>query len=353
MTNAFHIQREFASSTKLSTQQKSVLYGAPLLYAFKGSSHQQVTFSYEKSDIRSSVLDFRRSLWSNGDLLRDVKAFAYAKATDQAIPNHRWKISQSDRAAVKHALTWAPLNKHLNLLSKKGYVAYTPDRISSLAGRALHNKDVSTYIDKFVYKKHSFLKSYGKDAEDIKVDLVGWGFYALLKAYPQWNDAGHMLAIAKTAIHNRGINIISESVSEARQSLIKRPDGTYESLIVSLDSLPTVSPRQEKVDTSEAYVSTSYLYVGLDGKQTDDYFDKLSLRQLTENPKLKPKQRLFLQLLLGQPNEDFSAFLGLNNSQAAFDWSFDRYFKKVVEFLRVSEDAARKFLMSLRKCLGD
>jgi hypothetical protein len=150
-----------------------------------------------------------------------------------------------------------------------------------------------------------------------------------------------MLAIAKTAIHNRGINIIKESTSDSRQSLIKKDDGTYESLVVPLDSLPNPG-------SVDAFVSTSYLFVGIEGKQEDKFFDNFALNQLLNCDKLKPRQRRFLHLLLGKPDVDFSVFIGEDNVDAAHDWNFDRYLAKCCAFLKVPEPAGRKFLLSLR-----
>jgi hypothetical protein len=208
MGSALAMQREIARKNKLTISQKEVLYGAPVLYAFKGIRHQAITTSYSKHGIDASVLDFRRSLWSNGELLRDGKVFTYALVADQRLST-KCKLSVADRNSLKLALQWKPLQQYLKRLHRNGYSAYTPERLGDLTGRALYNKEIQTYVNRFVYKKHSFLESYGKPADEIKSDLISWGLYALLKAYPKWENAGHMLAIAKTAIHNRGINIIA------------------------------------------------------------------------------------------------------------------------------------------------
>lgn len=348
MSSGLQLQRDFAKEHRLKTEQKQVLYGGAVLYAFKGCSHQDVSKAYAKAGIdnsRSVVLDLRRDLWSNGALLLDGKSFAYSLIKDGS-PPRRCELSISDRRAIQSSLDWKPLHKYLRLLAREGWDSMPAKRISHLIGRALHNKDIRSYVDKFAYRKHSFLESYGMSQDIVKSDMMSWALYALLKAYPRWNDAGHMLAIAKTAIHNRGINIISEAVSSGRQSLRRLPDGTYENLIVPWETLPSAD-----ADTSDAYITTSFLYVGIDGTNSNRFEDNLALKQLANYSSFKPKQRLFISLLLGTPNDEFTAYLGTCNAAAAASWSFDKYMGKVCRFLGVPHDAAQAFLESLRNHL--
>lgn len=350
MGKALQLQLEVARQQRLSTQQKSVLYGGALLYAFKGLPHQEVTLSYKKigiEDAQAIVLDFRRSLWSNGDLLRDGKAFAYTLIRN-GIVTGKWDLDKSDRYAIRQALNWPKLSSHLRRLSRQGWESMPPERITHLIGRALHNRDIKEYLDRFAYRKHSFLESYGVTLDAVKADMLSWGLYALLKAYPKWESAGHMIAIAKTAIHNRGVNIIHECVSEGRQSLRKCEDGTYESLIVPWDTLPN----PEHQSDADSFIGTSYLFVGLEGGQEETIEGRISLQQLALNPSFKPKQREFIRLLTGQPDENFSAFLGTCNASAACDWEFQRYLSRVSAYLGVPERHARNFLTSLRPHLG-
>jgi hypothetical protein len=353
MGKALQLQFEVARQQGLSTQQKTVLYGGAVLYAFKGLKHQDVTVNYRKigiDDAQSVVLALRRNLWSNGDLLRDGKVFVYSLAHEGTVSSKlKLDLDRSDKLALRQALTWPLLERHLRRLSRQGWESMSPERVSYLIGKALNNRDLREYKDKFAYRKHSFLESYGVSLDQAKADMLSWGLYALLKAYPRWENAGHMIAIAKTAIHNRGINIINECVSEGRQCLRKLDDGTYESLTVPWDTLATPEAQAD----AGSFISTSFLFVGLEGKQEETLDGRLSLQQLSKNRSFKPKQREFIRLLMGQPDEAFSSFLGTCNASAACDWEFPRYLKRVSAYLGVPDVHANEFLQSLRPLLGE
>ncbi len=348
MGTAFNSTREVSNTQKLSTNQKSVLYGGIMMYAFKALPHQSVTKNYNEAGIANAqqhVLKLRRDLQSNGCLLRDAKAYAFQKAKYGSAKG-KYDLDASDKRLIASAMSWGTFAKYMQQTVKEGWGASSPEDISYLIGRALHNKEIREYVNKFAYKKLSFLESYGMSLESAKSDMTSWAVYALLRAYPKWASAGHMLAIAKTAIHNRGINIIHEAITESRQSIRKLNDGTYESLILQWEDLPTT----DEADAG-AFLANNHLAVGLNGSRNEDYEQRFALREITMNTAFKPKQRKFIKLLMGELDNEFSEYIGQCNSDAADKWTFERYFTKVIQFLKIPREAAQEFLRSLRNIL--
>src|SRR5205085_1438118 len=125
-------------------------------------------------------------------------------------------------------------------LIRRGYKPLTPAKLDNLITDVIN--EIETHTSKFVFKKHTFiLDSEGEDAKSIKQELYFWATYAILKAYPRIDSFLHAVNIAKTALHNRGINLIYEHTAQSRKRLIKNPDGTFSSRQVPLQSLVTTT----------------------------------------------------------------------------------------------------------------
>jgi hypothetical protein len=278
-------------------------------------------------------------LKAQGELLLETKVYAYSQYKNLSTPV---RLDPKEKYAVRNAFEFQPLDDQLTLLAHQ-------EKRSPL-GVGLFNKyvadvimssDMHAFTHHFMRTKLAFLvKSYGLTYEDLKADLYSYSIFSLRKAYPRFEHLGHMAAISKTAIKNRGLNIIEEQTTDKRQRLNQNSDGGYSAVHVNLDSIESAS------------VAHSFLVSGLDGQSQSNWEEMFSLHQLLKSPNIKPNHRRFLSLLVGNRDEQFSEFLGVDNSELISSIGFDRYFTKACSFFSVTEETGRNFLSTLKAHLS-
>lgn len=273
---------------------------------------------------------FARNLRSNGPLLKNAKLFLmYPQPTALAFG-----------LSVKTARALTVLHKtRIGVVIRKlrnRYTVYDLEEFEKLLARTACSPSLQTSISKFVYKKMAFLiKSYGVSQHDLEADLLCEGLYALFRAYPRWENDLHASNICKTAIHNRGINLIKEHTSTSRNRLVKSGEG-FESLSLYFSAF----------DTEEGVASLMSPSIETLSAVEDAY----SVRQLLNT--LPPRKKLFVSLLLGEFNSDFSKFLGEDNSDLCERSSIDSTLTKVCAYFGISKEKGQRVLTSLRSSLS-
>ena len=312
-----------------------------------------------------NCIDFRKSLQIKGNIQRDLKLYTYARINGVANAEalHGLSVSDSDVALVKNLLR-SKLEKALKLIQRCKYykrLGYKPRSIatfnSSMSSAILV---LDTYCKKFVNKKFLFLTQSGQlGKEDIRQGLLEFGVYAIYKAYPVIKTSLHMLNIAKTAIHNRGMNLIKEQTTSSRSRMSKQKDGTFSGTLVSLGQL-LVADNIPDMGFGVTTVATS-LVTGLDGRSVEgEQFNDVNRRRDLEEVVTKiftslksetPKQ--FLNLLMGVYDEGFSTWLGQPNDTYCSKADRKVYANKVREYLSIPVPKARDFFVSLRSQLQD
>lgn len=296
-----------------------------------------------------------RSMHSNGELLHDVKQFAFMLLASQIgkyasqVPPGALKTPLPNRTQteVANALLFKPLRRALTVHLQEGKIPLLLDEMDDRVEATLQGTDFKTYVRKFVYRKMEFIhRGAPTRVAEIESDLRHAALYNLLRTYPAWNDAGHMVAIAKIGARNRGHNFIKECTTKSRASLQTDAAGNCSAVNVSWDLV--------KFGLDVEHGSSDSFSCGMDGAigSQEDYEKTFSLNQVLESKWLSPRKRHYLQLASGQFDSDFSVWLGVeSNSLVASDLDFDEYIAKVQKYLRVPEQAGKELLREIRSQL--
>jgi len=164
--------------------------------------------------------------------------------------------------------------------------------------------EITPYIKRFAYKKLNFI-TFGNEAidqDDLHAELTCYALKGILTQYPKADNRLHLTNIAKGAVHNLGINLITTYTSKGRKALIANNDGTFSSVVASRDS------------TEGGQLHADGVSVGLAGdlldSHADNSLDVMSVQTLTaEATGFKAD---ILNLLSGNYCAEFSQFLGGN-----------------------------------------
>ena len=333
------------AAKNLSQEDKTLLYGNVLLFLFKGQVHQELSANLIRAGIEFDVHYFRLAVQRNGLLMRDGKAWVYAKFHDVPLTGHA--LTRRDMNALSLGMFHLPLRRRLKALSRLGRKVFTLAEYDEWVRDALNARDVVLYARSEARRKLRFLVNYGMCMDNMYSDLIHAGLLAVMKDFPNWENFDHLKKSAKASIHNRARNIIEEQTSAKRQAMETDKDGNSLLLKTSYDVIADMPAYIE----GEGFTTHSHLSVGITGDNRN--FETLSsLRQLTSaKSSLKPLQRRYLTLLLGEFDEDFSIMLGSNNTEAFERMEYSRYVQQVQKFLCIPQEAATKFLASLRQQL--
>lgn len=222
-------------------------------------------------------------------------------------------------------------------LSKFQSPPYTVEEVQLLERRAVCNKEVMTYMGKFIFRKMSFLiKSYGVSKEDLVETMQERAIHNLRINYPNWKTNGEMLAMAKSAIANSGHNIINYYSAEKRAKLTT----TNQAVEVSLDAMQDVA--------GDSYEYTALVYSDVWDKGLSEMEARVSVDSLLAKTADSPPRNLFLRVLAGRYDEGFSEYLGGDNTFYADEESFEKLLKKACCYMNITVTRGERFLRSLR-----
>jgi hypothetical protein len=283
--------------------------------------HQISIEQFRGSFPGTTGLQVKRKIDSSGYVLRHCKlyAWAYHRAVrcGESIPKFRdYSIAKEDASFLR--------TLNLDSVPKK-YIAYTEQQMEQTLA-FITADDLESYISKFVHRKHTFLvDNFGYHFSDIKQRLRGAALYAAYRQYPFFNPKtpGHVVAVAKVAVRNSGQNLIQENTTQSRQRLSKENESLIEQ---QSDVLTAPEP---------------------------DTFVSEGMRMLANmEHKMTAKTRRFLMIMSGQHDEEFSSFLGKDNSVAAERMEFEQYTSKVCQFFSVSGRSVERLYSKIRDRAG-
>lgn len=341
---------------ELAVPDRVFLVGTLFLYIFRGTTQADIRVALAKRNIQFDLLSWRRQLHSNGLLLRDGKIFAYRSFVGIKDRPALFTLTLAERRLIESALTFPPLRRRLKTLaSTEARPALSPAEFDHLAQEVLTSIDLLTYIKKYVRKKMTFLRvSYNVTYAELEMDLITWAQYALLRAYPRFDDTGHGIAVAKTVVKRRGVNLIKSMTAQKQNQLITNADGSCERTTVSLSAIADGTGQFLTADGS--FVHRSLLVVGLNGLSMNasnlDWDTQQSFKQLLRSGLLTATHKEFLNLMLGVHSDEFSEWLGTPNEDVLESGDYGRYFKGVCSFLGLPVGKAERFLKSLKSHLG-
>lgn len=338
----------------------NLVYGA-LLYMFRVWNSQKFTDQLKENLgwTGQQCIDFRNTFKQKGYIQKDLKIFLYAKInkSDIDVPG----ITPDDKKLCVALLRSTNVNalklcKWCRAYNRKGY---TPKSVATM-DKAITQifPTLNTYCKKYVAKKFRFLtQSSQLDAESTVNGFIECGVYAIYKAYPIIMNSLHMTNIAKTSIHNIGVNMLKEQTTESRNRVKRNDDGTFSGLLLSL-SAP--SPAfLNPLELGHLNVCNS-LMTGLDGRTVEGerpcYVDRQrDLEEVVTSlyGHATELERKFLDLLMGIEDTKFSTWLGQSNT--LFMTKYDRkvYAEKAREYLRIPVETAKVFFSNLKQELGE
>lgn len=330
---------------KLPTEaQLMPLYGALLLYVFRGCKQASIRKLIKHYDYEFDFLSWRRNIHHMGTLLKEVKLWTYWYFVNgsnlQAVD-----LPIKERNTVKTALRFKPLQRHLTALRDEyGAPALTPDQLDEMIQESLYSNDVNAYLRSLIREQMGFLvQSFGYTNHDLLCELRINALSTLLRSYPRYEDVGHMRAICKSCSHNHAVNFIKTNTTESRQRLRQNADGTYSNMLVPIDLFGS----EQSVSSEEGVVSAT-LVAGLDGVTQSQWDQLFALRELQNHPRMTARHRQFFNLALGKPDGAFSEFLGSPNDQVIERRPYDEYLKSVCKFMGLKPTSMQSFLASLK-----
>lgn len=189
----------------------------------------------------------------------------------------------------------------------------------------LTSKSFDTYIGKFITKKLRFLTmfSFHLSRHDLKTDMICSAITAIYMTYPRFESKLHITNIAKHAIHNAGIGLISYHTKSCRNQMVKDDAGVFECRTRDIHDvvIPIIDQKDQETDVK-------------------------SLKHLT-NCMNATGQRL-IKIASGQYDSEFSAYLNKDNEDYAQRCQYDTYLKKARDFLGVSQEEMTVFLNEVR-----
>lgn len=214
----------------------------------------------------------------------------------------------------------------------------TVQQAQALESRALLNREVATYINKFVYRKMSFIvQNYGVSKSDLICSLHERAIHNLRINFPNWKTSGEMMAMCKSAIANAGHNLIKFYAAEKR-ALVNRSNMA---VTVSLDSIIDMAGDAPEY---QALVISGSLDVAI-----ADVESRISVERLINKFDGKPGKQLFLKLLSGKFDSGFSDFIGVDCTHYADYMDFDDLLDATCRYMNLPMEAANTFLQSLRE----
>ncbi len=272
----------------------------------------------------SDVTEVRQKLLKNGYIIKNCKLFIYDAFLNGRGRPKKFGIHAEDVPVLRRVIK--ELAPELSRYKKDGFKEWELEKLDQAISEMLLSSEMMSYVGRFITKKKTFLvKWFGVSRDSIQSDLMMFAVYALYRAFPRYLSPLHFKNIAKTSIHNTGMNIIKYHTRGSRHEMIKTEDGS------NLIRLTTLSGLEEPVYD-----------------QDRDYM--ISLDQIT--PRLSLRAQELLNILRGSPNQRFSQHLGKPNEYAIEEMDYDLYKQKCCNYMKITEATANKFLFQLREHLG-
>lgn len=304
-----------------------------------GKDHKRVAvilFKYlfraiDKFEYRRQIGDreLAKRVWAkverNGYVLRNCKLFAYAVHWNRGrnLPTSpaKFGIMQEDVGLLRGLDL-----SHIPAI----YKPYSLFDYDNMEVATLSSTELRTNVGKFVSKKLIFLaRHFGEPRTDIENTLFEGACYALRKQFPFYRSELHALNICKTAVKNRGHQLIEHHTRGKRNKLLKE-NGEFQAVNVSLDAVAelSVAPEHE----NEVKINLQAL--------------------LSLDPKMDPRVKAFLAAARGVYDPGFTLFLGVDNSDAVHDWDYDRYMAHLRDYMKIDQAQVDRLMKKLRATLA-
>lgn len=349
----------------------SVIFSQTLSYITKGITafkYQKVLKPYCKG-LSFSAKDFRLSLHESRYMILNLKLFTLrlgrhksltlplikeitenlqVRITDAKRIVQVWEQHSGFRKRIKTEARSIPQHR-LELLTLEGVGQYF--------GNVIYN-DVMRYIRFMVYKKLRFVVSSNNDEfTDYQNDVLAkvvQAFYTMIPVVDKTDL--HVLNGLKQTVHNHIINIIKSETSQKRGRLI--PVGVDAQGRV-INKLMVESENQMAIVEGQEDSSYDELHGGT-GNNMDRFELEFSISEILGKLAVTSKKHRFLQILMGQEDAEFTAWLQVrkiatrseDNVDVQMKTSTEDFNRMLGEFLNVEERKLAAFINSLRNQLA-
>lgn len=316
------IVRLMSNHLKEGFDEKAVT-NATVMFLFRGLNYSNYsTLITSIVGYKPKMRELVNDLKCNGYLLKNLKLWLFyeTKYPNKAKPS-KFNIEDND---VGILAILSPTTKRF-LKSLRKYAALTLNKFDTSVTRMFNDTDV--WLGKFVSKKLRFVvQMQGLHRSDIETEIVYRGIQGVYAMYPFVDSYLHGVNIMKRCMRHAGLNLIQHYTSQKLQRLLKETDGTFQAKVVSFDSALPLLKDLCTVDPD----------TGL----------KQDFIKFADN--LPPKKKLFLDLLLGNTNQEFIQFLGKQKATIE-KIEYNKYFQLVTEFIQVPIEAVGKFMAQLKQ----
>lgn len=254
-------------------------------------------------------------LVKSGYFLKNCKLYFYWLLKHNSANYLDFKVHKQDAKLLNKCKRYfTQLNTSWPALSLKDFNSYINEVFS---------QKMSVYMGKFISKKLYFLvKSYGLSYHDIKLDMAAASMMAMYKAYPYFESKLHAINIAKCAIHNAGMGIISYYTKDCRSQLIKEKDGTFQHKLRNIDTI--------------SHLSAPDCFAHIDNNL-----------ELVSNV-LDSSGQKFMRLAIGHYDHEFSTYLGRDNTDYLDSARYGTYLKKIRSYLNLSQAQVQSYLSTIK-----
>lgn len=260
---------------------------------------------------------------SDGYFLKNCKLYTYKVLKDKCAHYQKYDITQDDARCLRSCI------KYLADVDTS-WPAIPISEIDSYVNTLLSNK-IDVYMGKFITKKLSFLvKSYGLTYHDIKTDMIFSGINAIYKSYPRFESKLHAINIAKRAIHNAGMGLISYNTKSCRNQLYQDQDGLFQSKVRELSTIATL-PIEDNKEELVTHKSIELL--------------------ISSNTLLNEQGQRFIRIAAGKYDADFSQFLGMDNRDYIEQCKYSLYLRKLRKYFGLSIEETEEFFNDIKELL--
>lgn len=295
--------------------------GAIFAYLFNRISQRELLSSLGDKELADRVLEIVRS---SGYVLKNCKLYAFAvwKARESSLPVPR------TREFLVHKED-GPLLRRINLAHvQTHYVAMTLEDMDAMLEGATSSPLMLAHIGKYISKKLIFLsRNYGVPREDIEGDLKRAAVAAVYKTYPMFESPLHLTNVAKAAIHNTGMSLITHHTRQKRQRLYKDEEGLHQAVTENIESHLDIAAEPEYLSHAREHLQT---LVSLQHRMSDEV-------------------QSFLLAAAGHYHAGLSEFLKQDNSDLVDKLKYDSYLKQVRSYFGVTEAQTDRLFNKLRR----
>lgn len=294
------------------------------------------TFSQEVRKLlgcdTKAITKLKKEILSNGKIMRDLKLYLLQRSID-----YKGKcgldISPTDRRIFSKMAKY----KQDQLAKWCQHCVYTNKELDDLIVYCWKITEVRTR--KFVYRKMRFIFTYTHHTvEDICHLLKVQMMEKLLFDFHNLKSELHAKNFANQIIRNMGHNFIESNATQKNTVLVtegeKSPEFNHLIKTLSLD----FNGGENNISDTRSYTN-------------DNLLTFLSVFKFRS--RIKDKYKLFLDLVLGLPNEEFTSYLRRNRITTKSNdcWQPDdiQYkFQVIAEFIGVSKKKTQRFQEKLQ-----